>query len=123
MVCKAYIEVFSCFLFLKLKISHNKRLHNSLHKMFKAVAETWLTLGAKSLRSCLTLCGSMDFNQPGSSVHGISQAKKTGLGCYALLQGIFLTQRSNPRLLQLLDCRWILYRGATGKPKHSKNAG
>ena len=26
-----------------------------------------------------------------------------------LLQGVFLTQGSNPRLLQLLHCRWILY--------------
>ena len=25
--------------------------------------------------------------------------KKTGVGCYFLLQGVFLTQESNPRLL------------------------
>ena len=28
--------------------------------------------------------------------------KNTGVGCYALLQGIFLTQGLNPRLLLLL---------------------
>ena len=32
--------------------------------------------------------------------------KNTGVGCHFLLQGTFLTQWSNPGLLQ---CRWILY--------------
>ena len=31
------------------------------------------------------------------------------MDCDALLQGIFLTQGSNLRLLCLLHCRWILY--------------
>ena len=30
---------------------------------------------AKSLRSCLTLCDPMDCSPPGSSVHGILQAR------------------------------------------------
>ena len=30
---------------------------------------------AKSLQSCLTLCNPMDYNLPGSSVHGILQAR------------------------------------------------
>ena len=34
--------------------------------------------------------------------------KITGVGCHFVLQGIFLTQGSNPRLLLLLHCRWIL---------------
>ena len=40
---------------------------------------------------------------PGSSVHGISQ--NTGVDCPFLLQGIFLTQGSNPGFLH---CRQIL---------------
>ena len=44
-------------------------------------------------KSCLTLCDPMDCSPPGSSVHGISQARTlTGVGCHFLLQGIFLTQ-------------------------------
>ena len=43
---------------------------------------------------------------PGSSVHGDSLGKNTGVGCHALLQGIFPTQGSNPGLLH---CRQILY--------------
>ena len=38
------------------------------------------------------------------SAHGIF--KSTGVGCYFLLQGIFLTQGSNPGLLY---CRQMLY--------------
>ena len=36
----------------------------------------------------------MDRNPPGSSVHGKSLGKNTGVGCHALLQGIFPTQES-----------------------------
>ena len=36
---------------------------------------------------------------PGSSVHGIFLGNNTGVGCHFLLQGIFLTQGSNPPLL------------------------
>ena len=44
--------------------------------------------------SCLTLCDPMECGPPGSSVHGIFQARNTGVGGHALLQGIFLTQGS-----------------------------
>ena len=42
----------------------------------------------------------------GSSVHGDSAGKNTGVGCHALLQGIFPTQGLNPGLPH---CRQILY--------------
>ena len=48
----------------------------------------------------------MDCSPPGSSVHGDSPGKNTGMGCHALLQGIFPTQGSNPGLPH---CRWIPY--------------
>ena len=38
-----------------------------------------------------------------------SPGKNTGVSCCTLLQGIFLTQRSNLRLLHLLHCRQVLY--------------
>ena len=34
-------------------------------------------------QSCLTLCNSMDCSPPGSSVHGDSPGKNTGVGCHA----------------------------------------
>jgi len=48
----------------------------------------------------------MDCSLPGSSVHGDSPGKNTGVGFHTLLQGVFLTQGSNPGLLH---CRQILY--------------
>ena len=53
-------------------------------------------------QSCPTLCDPMDYSLPGFSVHGILQAKNTGVGCHTLLQGIFPTLGSNLRLLHLL---------------------
>ena len=38
-------------------------------------------------QSCLTLCDPMDCSLPGSSVHGILQARITGVSCPSLLQG------------------------------------
>ena len=49
-------------------------------------------LCAQLLQSYLTLCDPMDCSPPGSSVHGDSQGKNTGVGCDALLQGIFPTR-------------------------------
>ena len=53
-----------------------------------------------------TLCDPMDCNPPGSSVHGIFQAKILEWVAIFLLKGIFLTQELN---LHLLHCRHILY--------------
>ena len=47
---------------------------------------------------CPTLFDPTDCSPSGSSVHGDSPGKNTGMGCHALLQGIFLTQGSNLRL-------------------------
>ena len=49
--------------------------------------------------TCLTLCNPTVC--PWNSLR-----KNTGVGCHALLQGIFLTQGWNQ---SLLHCRWILY--------------
>ena len=61
---------------------------------------------AQSLQSRLTLCNPVDCSPPGSLCPWDSPCKNTGMGCHALLQGIFLTQGSNPGLLhyrQILD--------------------
>ena len=58
-------------------------------------------------QSCPALCNPMDGSPPGSSTHGDSLDKNTGVGCHAVLQGIFPTQGSNPGIPR---CRQILYR-------------
>ena len=47
---------------------------------------------------CPALCDPMDCSPPGSSVHGDSPGKNTGVGYHTFLQGIFPTQGSNPGL-------------------------
>ena len=46
-------------------------------------------------QSCPTLYDTLDCSPPGSSVHGDSPGKNTGVSCHFLLQGIFPTQGSN----------------------------
>ena len=53
---------------------------------------------AKTLHSCPTLGNPIDCSPQGSSVHEIFPGKDTGVGCHALLQGIFLTQGLNLHL-------------------------
>ena len=61
-------------------------------------ASDWLAVRVrvKSLQVCLTLGDSARFLNLWDSPDG-----NTGVGCRALLQGIFPTQGSNPHLLQL----------------------
>ena len=60
---------------------------------------------SQSLLSCLALASRMDYSPPGSSP-GNFPGKNTGVVCHFLLQGLFLTQESNPDLLLY---RQILY--------------
>ena len=57
-------------------------------------------------QSCATLCDPMNYSLGGSSVHGDSSGKNTGMGSHALLQGILPTQGLNPGLLH---CKQTLY--------------
>ena len=71
------------------------------------------------IQLCSTLCDLKNCSPPGSSVHGDSPGKNTGVGGPALLQGLFPTQGSNPGLPH---CRQILYclshQGSPGITKH-----
>ena len=79
--------------------------HSSQVSFFLLVAPvvTWrYTLTHSVAQLCLTLSDSMNCSPPGSSVHGIIQARITGLGCYFLFQEIFPTEELNSFLLHLL---------------------
>ena len=54
---------------------------------------------ATLFQSCPTLCDPVVCSLPGSSVHRDSPGKNAGVGCHALLQGIFTSQGWNPCLL------------------------
>ena len=57
---------------------------------------------AKSLQSSPTLCNPKNCSPPGSSVHEDSPGQNTRVGCRFVLQVIFPTQGSKPRLLWCL---------------------
>ena len=61
-------------------------------------------LHAKSFQSCSTLCDLWTVARQAPLSMG-SPGKNAGVGCRALLQGIFLTLGSSPCLLWLLHCR------------------
>ena len=51
---------------------------------------------------CLTLCVPMDYSPPGSSLHGIPQARILEWSCHFLLLGLFPIQGLNRSLLRLM---------------------
>ena len=64
----------------------------------------WDSLGKNTRVGChlyLTLCNAMDCCHQALLSIGFSR-QEYGVGCHALLQGIFLTQGSNPHLRHLL---------------------
>ena len=83
-----------------------------------AYTEVWEALGerTKILRVLESKSSSLSVVSDSLQPHGLEPAsllcpwnspgKNTGVGCHALLQGIFPTQGSNPGLPH---CRWILY--------------
>ena len=96
--------------YVRLFFCGNNYQHYYEHICFPLVIEklflllrTFLFLGvcAMSLHSCPILCNSMDYSPPGSSVHGIFQARLLEWGCHSL-QGILPPQWSNLHLLTSL---------------------
>ena len=92
-----------------VSVEWEKSLSHTREKKPVHCSRNWAEapLGLKSekvliVQSCLTLCNPMDCSPPASSVHRILQARILEWGSRSLLQGIFLTQESNPNLLRLL---------------------
>ena len=63
---------------------------------------------AKSLQSCLTLCDPIDGSPPGSSVHGIFQARVLEWGAIAFYDGlncavfhIFCSQSTKAKTIEI----------------------
>ena len=82
----------------------NKQQKKMINKLdFKMLLQRRYLMVAQS---CPSLSDPIDYSLPGSSVHGDSSGKSTGVCCHSLLQKIFPTQGLNPGLLH---CRQILY--------------
>ena len=94
-----YQYSYSSFLVLNVCISETSH-HHILNFTCTYVHCKHTCIHAKSLQSCPTLCYPMITARllcPWDSPN-----KNTGMGCHALLLGIFLTQGSNPHLLGTL---------------------
>ena len=110
------METVTDFIFLASKITVDAKCNHEIIRFSllgrKAVTNLCVRLVTQS---CPTLCNPMDCSPPGSSVHGDSPGKRTGVDGHALLQGIFPTQGLNPGLPH---CRRILYQlGHQGSPR------
>ena len=83
--------------------------HNKRHSFYMFSSKCLVT------QSCLTPCDPIDCSLPGSSVHGDSPGKNTGVGNLSSLQGIFPTQGSNQ--VSLIAGRFFTAE-PPGKPKN-----
>ena len=79
---------------------------------------SWSVCACAVAQLCPTLCDPRDCSLPGSSAHGIIQARILERVTIFLLQGIFPTQRSNLHLLWLL--RWQADSLPLGKPSYGQ---
>ena len=103
-----------CLLVTKQKsLEHDNNILLNIYLMSGLTKRMWIKHSILSplcvclvTQLCPTLCDPIHHSPPGSSVHGDSRGKNTGVGCHALLQGIFPPQGSNPGLLH---CSRILY--------------
>ena len=80
---------------------YNKVVSYSHHILQLVLFYSWACVHACSV--ALVVSDSLlpaDCSPLGSSVHGDSPGKNTGVGCHALLQGIFPTKGSNSSCLQ-----------------------
>ena len=102
-----------CFLLFKEQMLFNCHFSQStfLLKICKFISVHVLSLQACS--TFPTLYSLMDCSPPGSSFHGILQARILEWVAVLSFRGFFPTQVSNPCLLWLLHCRQILYHRAT----------
>ena len=83
------------------------------------ITEKWKS--ESEVLSCVRLCDTMDCSPPGSSIHGIFQARGLEWVYHFLPQGIFLTQGSN---LGLPNCKQTLYHlSHQGSPTETDHKG
>ena len=79
----------------------------SIHILVQGIGKSFIWQKESEVtQSCPTLCDPVDCSLPGSSVHGILQARILEWVVHFLLQGIFPIQGSKPGLPH---CRQMLY--------------
>ena len=115
-------EIFQARIMERVTISFSRDLPNPGIKLLhcRCILYWWATRGSPNTllaaQSCPTLCDPTDCSLPGSSVHGILQARILEWVAIPFFQGIFPIHGSNPGLLHY---RQILNRlSHQGSPTH-----
>ena len=98
----SHFSIFPLFARIFLHLLCEKADSHHLSLIYLIVQFQCMCMYAKSLQSCSTLCDSMDSSSPGSSVHGILQARMLERIDMPSSRGSFQTQGSNPCFLHLL---------------------
>ena len=94
--CTFYLFHLLCFISIECRLPKSRYFGLMYSLLYLGCLEQCLV---KSLQSCLTLCKSMDCSPSARLLcPRDSPGKNAGVGCCALLQGIFLTQGLNPCL-------------------------
>ena len=104
-------SIFWCSAFFTVQLSHpymttGKTIALTRWTFVGKVMSLLFNMLSEVTQSCPAFCDHMDCSLPGSSIHGVFQAKILE-GFAILLQGIFLIQGLNPGFLH---CRQIHYR-------------
>ena len=93
----------SDFVFLGSRINTEGDCNHEIKRRLLLGRMKW----SEVAQSCPTLCDPVDCSLPGSSIHGILQARILEWVAISFSRGMFPTQGSNPGLLH---CRQISYR-------------
>ena len=90
------MEYYLKYSFIILRIHRStQQLTTSCHRQALWDQLFFASVCVSVTQSCPTLCNPANRSPPGSTVHGILQAR---MGSHSFLQGILLTQGSNPRV-------------------------
>ena len=117
LICFLYLQIYLDFLLLE-SVVVIPVFWRFVHCIYD-VTGAYSCSCAKSLPSCLTLHNTVDLRSPEPRLlcPWDSLGKNTGVGCHALLHGIFPIHGSNPCLLNLLHWQaGSLPLVPTGKP-------
>ena len=97
-------NVFPSFVFLSSSFTSYFYIPSFLRvlQLIPFILSVHLTTRRVCAQLCPTLYNPMDCSPPGSFCPWDFPGKNTGVGCHSHLQGIFLTQGVNTRLLSLL---------------------
>ena len=85
--------------------------YSNINDTLLCVKKWWMD-GCVCAQSCPSLCDPMDCSPPGSSVHGISQARILEWAAMSFSKRFFLTWGSHPYLLHLLHCLALSHLGS-----------